>query len=56
VSWREACAAVAVSYQNWKCSARHDQKLAFSVYDAALGREEPAATGSQRALAQVAMA
>ena len=49
VSWREACAAVAVSYQNWNCSARSDQKLAFSVYIAALDREEQAATGYQRA-------
>ena len=56
VSWREACAAVAVSYQNWNCSARSDQKLAFSVYIAALDREEQAATGYQRALARVAMA
>jgi hypothetical protein len=56
VSWREACVAVAVSYQNWKCSTRSDQKLAFSVYIAALDREEQAATGYQRALARVAMA
>jgi hypothetical protein len=56
VSWREACVAVAVSYQNWKCSARSDQKLAFSVYVAALDREEQAATGYQRALARVATA
>ena len=44
MSWREACAAVAVSYENWKCSDRRDQKLAFSVYVAALDREEQAAT------------
>ena len=56
VSWREACVAVAVSYQNWKCSARSDQKLAFSVYVAALDREEQAATAYERAVAQVATA
>ena len=56
VSWREACAAVAVSYQNWKRSDRRDQKLAFSVYVAALDREEEAATAYQRAVAQVATA
>jgi hypothetical protein len=56
VSWREACATVAVSYQNWKCSDRGDQKLAFSVYVAALDREQQAATAYQRAVAQVATA
>ena len=56
VSWREACAAVAVSYQNWKCSDGPAQKLAFSVYVAALDREEQAATAYQRAVAQVATA
>ena len=56
VSWRDACAAVAVSYQNWKCSNRPDEKLAFSVYVAALDREEQAATAYQRAVAQVATA
>ena len=56
VSWREACAAVAVSYQNWKCSDRPDRKLAFSVYVAALDREEQAATAYQRAVARVATA
>jgi hypothetical protein len=56
VSWRDACAAVAVSYENWKCSDRPDKKLAFSVYVAALDREEQAATAYQRAVAQVATA
>ena len=54
VSWREACAAVAVSYENWRCSDRPDEKLAFSVYVAALDREEQAAAAYQRAVAQVA--
>jgi len=56
VSWREACAAVDVSYQAWKRSDRRDQKLAFSVYVAALDREERAAAAYQRAVAEVARA
>jgi hypothetical protein len=56
VSWREACAAVAASYQSWKSSDRPDQKLAFSAYVAALDREEQAASAYQRAVAQVATA
>jgi len=56
VSWRDACGAVAVSYENWKCSDRTDDGLAFSVYVAALDREEQAATAYERAVAQVAKA
>jgi hypothetical protein len=56
VSWRGACAAVAVSYENWRCSDRPDKKLAFSVYVAALDGEEQAAAAYQRAVAQVATA
>lgn len=56
VSWRDACAAVAVSYEYWKCSDRTDEKLAFSVYVAALDREEQAAAAYQRAVVQVATA
>ena len=56
VSWRDACTAVAVSYEDWKCSNRPDEKLAFSVYVAALDREQQAAAAYQRAVAQVAMA
>jgi hypothetical protein len=56
VSWREACAAVAASYENWECSERRDKKLAFGVYVAALDREEQAAAAYQRAVAQVAAA
>jgi hypothetical protein len=54
VSWREACAAVAVAYENWGCAERRDSTLAFSVYLAALDREEQAATTYQRDVAQVA--
>jgi hypothetical protein len=56
VSWRDACAAVAVSYEDWKCSDRRDKALAFSVYVAALDREEQAATAYERAVAQVTTA
>lgn len=56
VSWRDACAVVAVSYEHWKCSDRSNKKLAFSVYVAALDREEQAAAAYQRAVAQVATA
>jgi hypothetical protein len=56
VSWHEACAAVAVSYENWRCSDPADEKLAFRVYVAALDREEQAAAAYQRAVAQVATA
>ena len=56
VSWRDACAAVAVSYENWKSSVRTDMKLAFSAYVAALDREEQAATAYERAVARVATA
>jgi hypothetical protein len=56
VSWREACAAVAVSYENCRHWDPPDEKLAFSVYVAALDREEQAAAAYQRAVAQVATA
>jgi hypothetical protein len=44
VSWREECASVAASYENWSASERRDNRLAFSAYLAALDREEHAAT------------
>ncbi len=56
VNWREACAEVAASYEEWTCSDRPDKKLAFSVYVAALDREEQAAIAYQLAVAQVATA
>ena len=56
LSWRDACAAVAVSYEHWTCSPRTGHKLAFSVYVAALDREEQAATAYQRAVEQVSRA
>ena len=56
LSWRDACAAVAASYEDWKRSGRPDKKLAFSGYVAALDREEQAAAAYQRAVVQVATA
>jgi hypothetical protein len=56
VSWINACAGVAVSYENWKRLDRTDEKLAFSVYVAALDREEQAAAAYQRAVVRVATA
>jgi hypothetical protein len=43
VSWREACAAVAIAYDGWNHAARQDGELAFTAYHAALDREELAA-------------
>jgi hypothetical protein len=54
VSWHESCAAVAVAYENWRCSDRPETALAFSTYVATLDREEQAAAAYQRAVARVA--
>lgn len=51
VSWREECAAVAASYENWSASERRDNRLAFGAYRAALDREEHAAA-TYRGLAE----
>jgi hypothetical protein len=56
VSWREACAAVAAAYENWKYAERHDKTLAFSLYTSAVDGEERAAAAYQRAVAHVARA
>jgi hypothetical protein len=50
VSWREACAVVSAAYDNWKCAARQDQKVAFWEYIAALNCEEEAAALYQQAV------
>jgi hypothetical protein len=54
VSWREACAAVAASYENWRGAERQAEELAFSAYVEALDREERAARAYQAAVAQLA--
>jgi hypothetical protein len=54
VSWREECAAVASSYENWSRAERGDRALAFSAYVAALDREERAAATYRRLIAEIA--
>jgi hypothetical protein len=54
VSWREECAAVASSYENWNRAESGDEALAVSAYVAALDREELAAASYQRLTAELA--
>jgi hypothetical protein len=54
VSWREACAEVASSYDRWRVAKGREEMLAFSVYVAALDREEGAAIDYQQAVERVA--
>ena len=54
VSWREECAAVASSYENWNRAESGDRVLAFSAYVAALDREELAAASYRRLIAEIA--
>jgi hypothetical protein len=54
VSWREECAAVASSYENWNGAKIGDGALAFSAYVAALDREELAAASYRRLIAEIA--
>jgi hypothetical protein len=54
VSWREECAAVASSYENWSRAESCDRALAFSAYLAALDREELAAASYRRLIAEIA--
>ena len=53
VSWREDCAALASSYENWTCAESGDEGLAFSAYVAALDREELAAASYRRLIAEI---
>jgi hypothetical protein len=53
VNWREQCAAVASSYENWKRAESGDEALAVSAYVAALDREELAAASYQRLTAEL---
>jgi hypothetical protein len=54
VSWREECAAVTSSYENWSRAESGDRTLAFGAYVAALDREELAAASYRRLIAEVA--
>jgi hypothetical protein len=56
VGWREECAAVAASYENWSRAERREKKLAFSAYVAALDREEQAAANYRLVAEQIAPA
>lgn len=56
VGWREASAAVSVAYERWRAAGRVDQEITFSIYSAALDREEGSALAYQGAVAQVAAA
>jgi hypothetical protein len=54
VSWREACAVVSGTYDNWKHAGREDEKLAFCEYIAALNCEEEAAALYQQSVERLA--
>jgi hypothetical protein len=56
VSWRNECATVTSSYQNWSHAETDDQALAFSAYLAALDREQHAAANYQRLITEIAQA
>ena len=53
VSWREECAAVASSYENWNRAESGDEAVAFSAYVAALEREELAAACYRCLIAEI---
>lgn len=53
VSWREECAAVASSYENWNHAESGDEALALSAYVAALEREELAAASYRCLIAEI---
>jgi hypothetical protein len=54
VNWREACAAVTGSYEDWKRADAGLQDAAFQAYAAALDREEQVARRYQQAVERVA--
>ena len=56
VTWREACAALAASYEHWNRADAELQDAAFRAYTAALDREEQSARRYQRAVERVATA
>jgi hypothetical protein len=53
VSWRQECAAVASSYENWNRAESGDEALGFSAYVAALDREELAAASYRRLIGEI---
>jgi hypothetical protein len=54
VSWREACAVVWETYDNWNRAPGENEKLAFSEYTAALNCEEEAAALYQQSVERLA--
>ena len=54
VTWREECAAVAVTYQAWRRSSADERDSTFNAYVAALEREEHAAARYERLLQRAA--
>jgi hypothetical protein len=55
VSWREECARVGVSYENWSRADAADRTLAFGAYVAALDREGHAAASYERMVRQISL-
>jgi hypothetical protein len=54
VTWREACAAVTATYENWGRAAREERPTAYAAYATALDFEERAASAYQRLVEQAA--
>jgi hypothetical protein len=54
VTWREECAAVAVTYQAWTRSSEEERAKAYDSYVAALEHEEHAAARYQRLIERAA--
>jgi hypothetical protein len=54
VSWREASAAVSAAYEGYERAPRHEQRMAFGAYLAALDREALAAGSYQGAVQRIA--
>ena len=55
VAWREESVRVDTAYANWRGAPSGDRALLFAAYQAALDREERAATDYQRMIDRVAV-
>jgi hypothetical protein len=53
VAWYEANLAAAAAYQSWHVATRPERAFAFDAYQAALDREEHAASAYQELIEQV---
>jgi hypothetical protein len=51
--WHEASLGAAAAYRDWQLANRHGRELAFDSYQAALDREEHAASAYQQLVEQV---